>query len=260
MGQATAPGSEDAELANWTFDQDVAVTGEHPWDRPDLTLGMTRASSKIRVMVADDHPLYLASLARIVDSTADFELAGAAGDGYEALEMIEAERPDVAVIDMQMPGVDGAQVVARAKARGVETATILISGYADGQALYAAIASGADGILSKNTGVEAIAAAIATVAAGEAVLSRQAQTALVAGVRARDRETKVQLTTREREVLALAAKGLSNKQIAGSLSLGAETVKTHLRSVYEKLDASGRVAAVSTAISRGLLPLPTPAS
>jgi two-component system nitrate/nitrite response regulator NarL len=221
---------------------------------------MSEASSTTRVVVADDHPLYLDSLARIIQSHPGFELIGAARDGYEALAVIEAECPDVAIIDMQMPGLDGPEVVARTRSLGSSTAAILITGYADPEALYAAISYGAEGVLSKGSSVESIISAIELVVAGEAVLSGAAQTAVVLGIRARSQERKPCLTERERQVLALAAEGLVNKQIAEQLCLGVETVKTHLRSSYEKLNVSRRAAAVSAAIGRGLLPLRTPPS
>jgi two-component system, NarL family, nitrate/nitrite response regulator NarL len=217
---------------------------------------MRTSPPTIRVVVADDHPLYLDSLVRVISCHPGFDLAGSARDGHQALAAIETETPDVAVLDIQMPGLDGLEVLARVRGAGLPTAAVLITGYTDAEMLYRAISLGVDGVLSKGVGPDVIARAITSVVAGEAVLSLQAQTALVHGERAPEREAQLPLTASERQVLALAADGLSNTQIAESLYLGAETVKAHLRSAYEKLKVSGRAAALSGAINRGLLRLP----
>lgn len=214
---------------------------------------MTEVASRLRVVVADDHPLYLDSLVRMIESHPDVVLAGSASSGRQAFALIAGERPDVAVLDMHMPGLDGRQVLACMRAAGISTGVILISGYADPDALYRALSQGADGLLSKDAGPEAIVSAIKRVADGQAVLSLEAQTALVHSIRSREEAAPPSLTEREHQVLTLAADGLSNKQIGERLYLGTETVKTHLRSTYVKLKASGRAAAVSTAIGRGLL-------
>lgn len=210
-------------------------------------------TAPIRVLVADDHPLYLDALERTIRSDATLELVASARDGNQALAAIERHEPDVAIVDIRMPGLEGVQVAARARAGRHPTRLLLISAFVDAEVAYRALSIGADGIVTKDVEPLELQAAIRRVARGESVLSARVQTALVGRIRAREQQAASPLTERERQVLSLAAAGLSNVEIGRRLYLGRETVKTHLRNTYTKLGTPGRASAVSAAVSRGLI-------
>jgi two-component system, NarL family, nitrate/nitrite response regulator NarL len=210
-------------------------------------------SAPVTVVVADDHPLYRASLVRSIRQHPRLTLLAEAADGRAALEAIREHRPDVALLDIKMPGVDGAQVAdAVAQERG-PTRMILLTGDVQGGALYAAIARGVRGLLSKLADEDELCDAILAVARGETVIAREAQDAVAAEIRLRGDDDRPVLTVREQEILALMADGASIPQMAQRLHLSRSTVKTHTEHLYRKLGVSDRAAAVAAAMRRGLL-------
>jgi two-component system nitrate/nitrite response regulator NarL len=208
---------------------------------------------RVRVLVADDHPLFRDAIVRAVRERPDFELVAEAADGRTALQAIREQRPDVAVLDLRMPDLDGLQIAAALRRDGVPTRVVLLSAFLDGAMVYRAVAAGAAAYLTKEADRGEVCDTIAAVARGETVLAPEAQAGLAAEVRRRAAPEGPALTPREREVLGMVAQGSSAPDIAGALHLSAATVKGHLQSLYEKLGVSDRAAAVAEAMRRGLL-------
>ncbi|MDP9344590.1 MAG: response regulator transcription factor [Actinomycetota bacterium] len=209
--------------------------------------------SRTTVLVADDHPLYRAAVARAVGARADLELVGVAEDGEEALAIIRDRRPAVAVLDVQMPALDGVGVLEAIGRDGLGTRVVLLSADLAGETVYAAVAGGVGAYLSKASTGERICEVVAAVARGEVVLPAEVQAGLAAQIQARDGPAAPVLTAREGEVLALIADGLSAPAIGARLHLSTATIKTHLHTLYEKLGVSDRAAAVAEAMRRGML-------
>ena len=211
------------------------------------------ASDPIRVFVADDHPMFLEAMSNAIRERAGLELVGSAGNGPDAAAGIAASQPDVAVLDMRMRGLSGQEVLELAAERANGTRIVFLSAHTESELVYRALAGGAAGYLSKEVDRDAICDAIVAVARGEVVLSPDVQRRLVRAIRERDARERPMLTPRERAVLALAAEGYSTSEIAAQLNVASATVKTHLQSVYAKLDVPDRTSAVATAMRRGLL-------
>jgi two-component system, NarL family, nitrate/nitrite response regulator NarL len=208
---------------------------------------------RLRVLVADDHPAMRRALARLVREHDALELVGEASHGEQALELIDALAPDVALLDVRMPQMDGLTVLSKLRSVGSSARVLLISGGDDSEVAHEAIAQGAAGFLSKDAEEDEISAAIVAVAEGHSVLSPALQSGVLDLIRVRAAGT-VQLSGRERELLELAAAGLSTPEIARKLYLSPNTVKTYWQRLYEKLGASDRASAMAEAIRRGLLP------
>ena len=198
--------------------------------------------SLTRAYVADDHPLYRGAVAGAIEGCPGLVLAGTGGDGHQALLDIRRLRPDVALLDVQMPVMGGSEVLRRLVSDRSPTRVMLLSGMATPEVASDALAAGALGFLDKQTTAQELCAAVAAVARGETVVSPRLSTAAA-----------VTLSPREREVLALVAEGFSAPEIADRLVLSPHTVKTHVRNLCDKLGVADRAAAVATAIRRGLL-------
>ena len=211
------------------------------------------SQSRTTVLVADDHPLYREAVARAVGARADLELVGVAGDGDEALAIIRDHQPAVAVLDVRMPALGGVAVLEAIARAGLATRVVLLSADVDGETVYTAVASGVGAYLSKATSGDRICDVVAAVARGEVVLPDEVQAGLAAQIQARNRPAAPLLTTRENEVLVLIADGLSAPAIGARLHLSPATIKSHLRTLYEKLGVSDRAAAVAEAMRRGML-------
>ena len=207
----------------------------------------------VRVLVADDHPVYREGVARAISERSGLELVGVAADGREAMAGIRDLVPDVAVLDVRMPGLSGIDIIAEIARERIATRVLLLSAQSDEQLIFDGVSVGASGYLLKDSDRSDICAAVEAIAAGRAVLAPEAQTALAQGVRLRGASQGPAISEREREVLALTADGLSAPQIGARLHLSPATVKSHLQNVYEKLGVSDRAAAVATAIRLGLL-------
>jgi two-component system nitrate/nitrite response regulator NarL len=207
----------------------------------------------IRVYVADDHPLYREGLVDAVRSRQDFELAGAAEDGEQALKDIERLRPDVAILDERMPGRRGGQILEETKRRGLPTRILLISAYIDTDSIYGALQHGGGGYLSKLASRDAICEAIRAAALGEVSISPELQSALASEIRSRGESERPPLSDRELEVLSLLSTGLAAPEIANRMGLSHATVRSHLQRLYAKLGVSTQAGAVADGLRRRLI-------
>jgi two-component system nitrate/nitrite response regulator NarL len=209
--------------------------------------------TELRVLVADDHPVYREGIARALDARPELRLVATCSDGREALEELRRHAPDVAVLDLGMPGMHGREVIETAARDGLPTRPLVVSGYVDAALVHAVLGAGASGYLSKSVGAEQIADAAVAVGRGETVLGADVQASLARHLRRERVDARQLLTARERDVLRLLADGCSAARIARELSIGVTTVKSHLQHVYDKLGVSTGPAAVSQAIHRRLL-------
>jgi len=208
---------------------------------------------RVRVLVADDHPIFREGIVRAVKDRPDLELVGEAGDGRGALEQIKLLEPDVAVLDIRMPGLEGTQVLTALKRDGNPTEVLFLSAFMESELAYLTVAEGARGY-PKESSRQEICEAILSVSRGDTALAPEVQAALAQEIRHRERvHGRPELTPRESEVLQLIAEGLSAPDIARQIHLSPTTVKTHLGTLYEKLGVSDRAAAVAEGMRRGLL-------
>jgi two-component system nitrate/nitrite response regulator NarL len=214
---------------------------------------MTGSQARVRVVVGDDHPVYRDGVVRALESSGRADVVAAVGDGAAALDAIREHDPDVALLDYNMPGIDGiaiAHAVVRDKLRA---RVLLISATTEGSVVYRAIQDGAAGYLSKEADRDEIVAGVMACARGESVLPPELVTTLAAQVRARANSDAPILSDREQQILRLIADGKTVPDMAKELFLAPTTVKTHIRRMYEKLGVSDRGAAVAYAMRNHLL-------
>jgi two-component system nitrate/nitrite response regulator NarL len=207
---------------------------------------------EVSVVVADDHPLFLGALKGTVESCGSLTLLADATDGLQALEMIRLHRPDVAVLDMRMPKLDGREVMRRLREEQPATRVLFISEYYGGELVLQALTAGAAGYLPKSSSPQEICDAIVRISRGESVLPAEIGTELAGTLRDRG-YSGTHLTARELGVLELIAEGESANMIADRLHLAVPTVKSHIQNLYAKLGVNDRGAAVAEAMRRGLI-------
>jgi DNA-binding NarL/FixJ family response regulator len=212
-------------------------------------------SDVVRVVIADDHPVVRSGIRGMLESDAGLEVVGEASDGAEAVALAMRERPDVVLMDLRMPDLDGASATAQIRARRPETQILVLTTYDTDADIVRAIDAGAIGYLLKDVSHEEITRAVRAAARGEPVLAPTVAERLMDRARGGASDA---LTGREIEVLRLAARGLSNSQIARELFVSATTVKAHLAHIYRKLSVSDRTAAVTTALERQIIRLNDP--
>ena len=210
-------------------------------------------TSRVSVYVGEDHPIYLEGLVRALRQRPEFDVLGSSTDGREALEEIRRLAPDVAILDENMPGLLGNEVMQAISRDGLDTRVVMLSASVDSAVVFRAVAHGVSAYLTKDSDRATICDAVAAVARGQTVLAPQVQAGLAGEVRLREHESRPVLSPREHEILARTANGLSAPDIARDLQISTATVKTHLRNIYEKLGVSERAAAVAEAMRRGLL-------
>ena len=207
----------------------------------------------LRILIVDDHPVVRTGLAGMLGAEDDLEVVGEAGDGEEAVAFAHRLRPDVVLMDLRMPRVDGAEATARIIASDPDIKVLVLTTYDTDSDIVRAVEAGATGYLLKDTPRVELAAAVRAAARGETVLAPPVAARLVGRLRA---PAKEQLTPREAEVLAAVARGLSNAEVGKVLFIGEATVKTHLLRIFAKLGVDDRTAAVTRAYERGILPTP----
>ena len=210
-------------------------------------------TGRIRVLVADDHPLYREAVVRAVRARPEFELIGQAEHGREALGAIRESAPDVAVLDVEMPSLGGVDVLRAVNRDALTTKVVLLSAHLESDTVYSAVQAGVSAYLPKAWPADAICDALVRVARGEVILPNEIQAGLAAAIRSNAAGPGVQLTPREKDVLGGLVEGKSSPQIALDLHVSPATVKTHLKTLYEKLGVSDRAAAVAEAMRRGLI-------
>jgi two-component system nitrate/nitrite response regulator NarL len=212
------------------------------------------SGARTRVVVADDHPLYRHGIVDVLKRQPDLELVGEAGDGRSALAVLRDHSPDVALLDVDMPHLNGLALLRAVTRDELSVRVLFLSGYFDSATVYEALQAGASGFLSKDATADTVCDAVRAVARGETVLGPEIQAALARELRERaPAEERPLLSAREREILALTAEGLTSPDIGKRLHLSPATVKTHLQNAYEKLGVSDRAAAVAEGMRRGLL-------
>ena len=212
-------------------------------------------SEIIRLLIADDHPVVRDGLRGIFEASGEFEVAGEAANGREAVDRAAALRPDVVLMDLRMPELDGVSAIRALAQRGVTARVLVLTTYDTDTDVVPAIEAGATGYLLKDSPPEELLRGVRAAARGEAVLSPSVATRLLGQVRqpARDREP---LSQRELDILGLIAQGCSNREAAARLYISEATVKTHVLHIYAKLGVNDRAAAVAVGFERGLLPRP----
>jgi|SoiMethySBSTD1v2_1073268.scaffolds.fasta_scaffold442885_2 DNA-binding NarL/FixJ family response regulator len=211
---------------------------------------MTAGDGRIRCVIADDHPAIVEAVCSYLELEETIEVVGRAVNGVDALELIERRVPDVAVLDLRMPRLDGIEATRRLVSSGARTSVILYTGYPERSHLLEALDAGARGFLGKEAPLPDLVRAITVVASGGTYVD-PALAAVLVGPQATERLHA--LSKREREVLRLLADGLRNEQVATSLEISPLTVRTHVRKAMEKLEADTRTQAVATALRESLI-------
>jgi len=215
------------------------------------------ADVTVRVAVADDQRVVREGLELVLRMLPDVDLVGSAGNGAEVVALVAEARPDVVLMDLRMPEVDGVEATRRIRAEHPEVHVVVLTTYADDESVFAALRAGARGYLTKDAGAEEIARAIARVAAGDALLDPTVQARLLDRLDAdhlvpSPAAPAAGLTARELEVLTLIADGLSNAEIAERLVVEESTVKTHVNRIFAKTGVRDRAQVVAYAYRTGL--------
>ena len=205
----------------------------------------------IRILVVDDHPVVREGLVALLEDEPDFQVAGSVGSAEEALTLGAELRPDVILLDLELPGMDGVEAIPRLAATTPAARILVLTAYDTDERVLGSVKAGARGYLLKGASGREIAQAIRAVHAGESYLASRVAAKVLTQVRAPRRSTS--LSARERTVVRLVADGLSSKQIARRLSISERTVKFHISSIMNKLGADNRAQAVAKAAERGLL-------
>jgi NarL family two-component system response regulator YdfI len=212
----------------------------------------------IRVLIADDHLVVREGLRLILGISKEFKLVGEAGDGAMAVRLVGELKPDVVLMDLRMPGMDGLEAIERIHTEWPQIAVVILTTYNEDDLMIRGLRAGARGYLLKDTSREALLDAVRAAARGETLLQPDIMTRVLSHVESTPVRTKprdeIGLTEREIEVLTGVARGERNKEIAARLNIAERTVKAYLDSIYNKLGVDSRAAAVSLATQRGILP------
>lgn len=209
-------------------------------------------ASKIKVLVVDDHPVVREGLRAFLELQDDMEVVGEAADGEEAVAQVARIRPDVVLMDLVMPRMDGIEAIRRVRDVRPATKVIALTSFAEDRKVFPAVKAGAAGYLLKDAQPQELATAIRTVHRGEALLHPSVAAKLMHEFAHEGRAGGETLTEREREVLRLIARGMSNKEIARTLTLAEKTVKTHVSNILQKLHLADRTQAALYAVREGL--------
>ena len=205
----------------------------------------------IRLVVVDDHPIVRLGLASALEDEADFRILGIAGSAEDALSLVERAQPDVVLLDLELPDLNGVALIPRIAVLSPTAKVLVFTAYDTDERVLGAIRAGAKGYLLKGAAVAEIARAVRVVAGGGSALEPRVGAKLIDALRSPSTATR--LTERERDVLRLIAQGLQSKQIARTLGISERTVKFHTSALLRKLDAENRAQAVAHAAHRGLL-------
>ena len=216
--------------------------------------------NKIRILIADDHAVVREGTRQFLEREEDLEVVGEAADGEEAVRLVGSLSPDVAIMDISMPNIDGIEATRQIKAKYPKVAVLILSAYDDDQFVFSLLEAGAAGYLLKSVRGNELVNAIREVSAGESVLHPTIARKVLnrfTNITSEVQKQRTQdiLTEREIEVLQLAAQGSSNQQIADSLYLSLRTVQSHLNHIFNKLQVSSRTEAVVRALKEGWVTL-----
>jgi len=212
----------------------------------------------LRLLVVDDHPVVRMGLVAMLSELPDVEVVGEAADGAKAVQLVEQHQPDVVLMDLRMPEMDGVEATSRIRAEHPEVGVVVLTTYADDESVFAALRAGARGYLTKDAGAEEISRALVRVASGQAMLDPMVQARVLDRLDAAPEPPVVRggevgtLTAREVEVLTLIAHGMSNAEIADHLVVGESTVKTHVNRIFAKTGLRDRAQVVAYAYRCGL--------
>jgi len=204
-------------------------------------------SGVIRILIVDDHPVVCSGLTSMLSALPGLEVVGSAASGEEALAIVQRDRPDVMLLDLRMPGMDGIGVLNALKQMERSPYVVVLTSFEKEEDIYRAIRAGAQGYLLKDTTETEMVAAITVVNTGKRYIPRHIAARLA------DRMMRSDLTARELQILELLAQGSTNKQIAGVLDISDNTVRHHVNNIMEKLRVSDRTEAVATALRQGVL-------
>lgn len=210
----------------------------------------------IRLLIADDHPIVLAGLRGLFEDTAGFEVVASCRDGLAAVENIEALKPDVAILDLRMPGLSGIEVLRELKKRGIATRTVVLAATIDEIDAVEAMRLGARGLILKEMAPTQLLSCVRKVHAGEQWIEKNAVGRAIERLIAQTETTsslRAMLTEREMTIMRLVADGMSGKEVAAKLGITYGTVKSHLHSIYSKLGVKGRVGLMNYARQRRLV-------
>jgi DNA-binding NarL/FixJ family response regulator len=210
-------------------------------------------SDRIRLLIVDDHPVVRDGLVGMFEGDPGFEVLGAAADGEEAVALAERLAPDVVLMDLRMPNLDGLGAIAELVRREVPTNVLVLTTYDTDADVLPAIQAGATGYLLKDAPRTELMRAVRAAARGESVLSPSVARRVLGRVRHLEPDGPGELSPRELEILELVARGTTNKEAAAKLFISEATVKTHLLHIYAKLGVNDRAAAVGAGFDRGLL-------
>jgi DNA-binding NarL/FixJ family response regulator len=208
----------------------------------------------IRVILADDHAVVRKGIREFLEDEEDIRVLAEASDGLAAQQLIQEHRPDVAILDIRMPGATGIEVTRWVRSQGLPVRVLIVTAYDDNPFITAALQAGANGYVMKDADADQIIAAVRTVHHGQTALDPAVTRILVGPAGGALLEA---LSERERAVLALAARGLTNRSIGAELVISDRTVQGHLANIYAKLQVNTRTEAVTKAIQLGLFQLPT---
>jgi len=212
-------------------------------------------SDKIRVLLADDHVLVRQGIRQFLEDAAGIEVVAEAGDGAQAVHLVETHQPDIAVLDIRMPGVTGVEATRRIKEHFPQVRVLILTAYDDDPYVFALLQAGADGYVLKTSSADELVRAVYTVYGGSPALSPEIASKVIrqmtSGKPVGAADQVETLTERELDVIRLAARGKTNREIGSELGISHRTVQGHLASIYGKLGVNSRTEAVTEAVRRG---------
>jgi DNA-binding NarL/FixJ family response regulator len=207
----------------------------------------------VRVVVADDHSLVRQGLRRSLDGATDIQIVAEAASGEDVLDQVERHRPDIALLDIRMPGMNGIEAAGRIADRFPDVSVVMLTGHEESRHVVEAVRAGAKGYVLKTRDADDLAHTLRRVAAGDLVIDQDMVPALAEEITEGRTGSNDGLSAREMEILALLADGLTNKEIGARLYISPDTVKTHLEHICQKLGTADRTSSVAEALRRGLI-------
>lgn len=219
-------------------------------------LGAVAVTERIRVLVVDDHLMFAQAMVKALEAEQDIEIVGSVGTAAQARASVASKRPDIVLMDYQLPDANGAQTTQAIRDEAPDTKVIMVTSFDDEQILVAAIEAGCAGFVTKHKAIDEVVAAVRAVDQGEALISAAMLARLLPRLSRSYRGLGSDLTPREREVLDLVAQGLSNRAIADRLVISPHTVRNHVQNLLTKLQGHSKLEAVANAVREGIIRYP----